>query len=145
MIEQTDVSYDFEIDMSSAGDLVVRAVVRDDDEATRLKIDLGGLVLRDNKAVPLLDTSTWLVVRVVPDGGEDEGAALAAALDGAAACVLCSAAPLRLRMVSGSGACSSTLAKTCVREMVGTSTLPNPRPSTFSPATRNTSERSSRV
>ena len=60
---------------ASAGDLVVRAVVRDDDEATRLKIDLGGLVLRDNKAVPLLDTSTWLDVRVVPDGGENEGAA----------------------------------------------------------------------
>ena len=86
---------------ASAGDLVVRAVVRDDDEATRLKIDLGGLVLRDNKAVPLLDTSTWLDVRVVPDGGENEGAALAAALDGAAACVLCSAAHAGFEVAGG--------------------------------------------
>ena len=38
-------------------DLIIRAVVRTKEEATRLKIDLGGLVVRDNKATPLLDTS----------------------------------------------------------------------------------------
>eukprot|EP00629_Pelagomonadales_sp_RCC1024_P015982 CAMPEP_0119290532 /NCGR_PEP_ID=MMETSP1329-20130426/40874_1 /TAXON_ID=114041 /ORGANISM="Genus nov. species nov., Strain RCC1024" /LENGTH=175 /DNA_ID=CAMNT_0007291353 /DNA_START=55 /DNA_END=579 /DNA_ORIENTATION=+ len=72
--------------------LVVRAVVRTEEEASRLKIDLGGLRIRDGVAVPLLDVSPWLDVRVVPDGGDDEAALLAEALAGAEAVVLCSAA-----------------------------------------------------
>ena len=81
--------------------LVIRAVVRDENEATRLKIDLGGCVIKDKKAQPLVDTSAWLHVEVVEEGA-DEARGLAEALKGAATCVLCAAAHAGFESVSGS-------------------------------------------
>ena len=71
--------------------LVIRAVVRDENEATRLKIDLGGCVIKDKKAQPLVDTSAWLDVKWWRKG-RTKPAGLANALKGASTCVLCAAA-----------------------------------------------------
>ena len=57
---------------------MIRAIVRDENEATRLKIDLGGCVIKDKKAQPLVDTSAWLHVEVVEEGA-DEASGLAEA------------------------------------------------------------------
>lgn len=81
--------------------LVIRAVVRDENEATRLKIDLGGCVIKDKQAQPLVDTSDWLDVTVVEEGA-GEAAGLAAALQGASTAVFCAAAH------AGFEACAST-------------------------------------
>ena len=79
--------------------MVIRAVVRDENEATRLKIDLGGCVIKDKKAQPLVDTSAWLHVEVVEEG-ENEAKGLANALRGASTCVLCAAAHAGFESVS---------------------------------------------
>ena len=78
---------------------MIRAIVRDENEATRLKIDLGGCVIKDKKAQPLVDTSAWLHVEVVEEG-VDEAKGLANALRGASTCVLCAAAHAGFEAVS---------------------------------------------
>ena len=79
--------------------MVIRAVVRDENEATRLKIDLGGCVIKDKKAQPLVDTSAWLHVEVVEEG-PNEAKGLGDALKGASTCVLCAAAHAGFEAVS---------------------------------------------
>ena len=78
---------------STDDSLTIRAVVRSSDEAARLRLDLGGAILRDGKLHPLLDLHDDLGVDIciVPDS-VDEHAQLVDAFEGCDIAVLLSAA-----------------------------------------------------
>ena len=86
-------------------DFRVRAIVRSEEEAARLKLDLCGGVLRGGKLMPLLDLKSDLSVDLcVVEDDCDEAAGLTAAFDGADVAVLLSAAHADFTPADGANA-----------------------------------------
>ena len=76
-----------------ASDLNIRAIVSSVEEASRLKLDLCGAVIRDGEFQPLLDLQAdlWVELFIVPDDANEQDG-LAQAFEGTAVAVLLSAA-----------------------------------------------------
>lgn len=89
----------------TGAELQLRAIVRSQEEAARLKLDLCGGVIRDGKLLPLRDLRDDLGIEVFTVADDaDEPRNLAAAFDGVDVAVLLSAAHADFMPSSASGA-----------------------------------------